>query len=80
MGIGMRRVTVKADGYLLTTDELLKRMPKAQAITLVQGHLRRMEESLNDPDILAAKIRLTKVLEELKLSQPHTAPDLRRNR
>jgi len=43
-------------------------MPKEQAIILVQGLLRRMEESLNVPDIPAAKIRVEKVLEELKLS------------
>jgi hypothetical protein len=43
-------------------------MPKEQAITLVQGILRRMEESLNVPGIPAAKARMEKVLEELKLS------------
>jgi hypothetical protein len=47
---------------------LLKRMPKEQAFILVQGFLRRMEGSLNVPDIPGAKIRLEKVLEELKLS------------
>jgi hypothetical protein len=68
VGIGMKRVSLKTEAYVLTTDELLKRMPKEQAITLVQGILRRMEESLNVPDIPAAKARMEKVLEELKLS------------
>ena len=65
----------KIEAYKLTSDELLKRMPKEQAITLVQGILRRMEESLNVPDIPAAKARMEKVLEELKLSQSAPAPD-----
>jgi hypothetical protein len=65
---GIKRVSVKAEAFHLTTDELLKRMPKEQAITFVQGALRRMEESLNVPDIPAAKTRLGKVLEELKRS------------
>ena len=43
-------------------------MPKEQAIVFVQGILRLMEESLNDPDIPASKIRIEKVLEELKRS------------
>ena len=64
----MKRVSLKTEAYQLTTDELLKRMSKEQAITLVQGILRRMEESLNVPDIPAAKARMEKVLEELKLS------------
>jgi hypothetical protein len=64
----MKRVSPKIEAYLLTTDDLLKRMPKEQAITLVQGILRGMEESLNVPDIPAAKARMEKVLEELKLS------------
>jgi hypothetical protein len=64
----MKRLSIKAEAYTLTSDELLKRMPKEQAIILVQGLLRRMEESLNVPDIPAAKIRMEKVLEELKLS------------
>jgi len=68
VGIDMKRVSLKIEAHQLTTDELLKRMPKEQAITVVQGILRRMEESLNVPDILAAKVRLEKVLEELKLS------------
>ena len=68
MGAGMKRVTLKTEAYQLTRDDLLKRMPKEQAFTLVQGILRRMEESLNVPDIPAAKARLEKDLEELKLS------------
>ena len=68
VGICMKCVSLITEAYVLTTDELLKRMPKEQAITLVQGILRRMEESLNVPDIPAAKARMEKVLEELKLS------------
>lgn len=75
MGFGMKRVSQKIEAYQLTTDELLKRLPKEQAITLVQGILRHMEESLNVPDIAAAKARMEKVLEELKLSQSAPAPD-----
>jgi hypothetical protein len=62
----MKHLSLKAEAYNLTSDELLKRMPKEQAIILVQGFLLRMEESLYVPDIPAAKIRLEKVLEELK--------------
>jgi hypothetical protein len=65
---GTKRVSLKLDAYQLTTDELLKRMPKGQAIAHVQGILRRMEESINVPDIPAAKARMEKVLEELKRS------------
>ena len=50
-------------------------MSKEQAITLVQGILRRMEVSLNESDIPAAKATMEKVLEELKLSQSAGAPD-----
>jgi len=64
----MKHLSLKAEAYKLSSDELLKRMPKEQAVILVQGFLRRMEESLNVPDIPAAKIRMEKVLEELKLS------------
>ena len=63
-----KHLSLKTEVYDLRSDELLKRMPKEQAIILVQGLLRRMEESLNVPDIPAAKIRVEKVLEELKLS------------
>jgi hypothetical protein len=64
----VKHLSLKAEACKLTSDELLKRMPKEQAIILIQGLLRRMEESLNVPDIPAAKIRMEKVLEELKLS------------
>ena len=52
----------------LTTDELLKRMPKEQAINLVQNILRTIEESSNAPDIPATKIRMENLLEDLKRS------------
>ena len=64
----MRRVSGKVEAFELTTDELLKRMSKKQAIIFIQGILRRMEESLDDPEVPAAKIRLEKVLEALKRS------------
>ena len=64
----MAHVSLSGEVYELTSGELLKRMTKEQAVTLVQGRLRRMEGSLNDPNIPAAKIRLEKLLEELKLS------------
>jgi hypothetical protein len=54
----MKHLSVKAETYKLPSDELLKRMPKEQAIILVQGLLRRMDEPLNVPDIPAAKIRM----------------------
>jgi hypothetical protein len=54
------------EAWKLTTDELLKRMSKEQAIIFIQGILRQMEESLNDPEVPAAKIRLEKVRDELK--------------
>ncbi len=62
----MERVSLKLEAWKLTTDELLKRMSKEQAIIFIQGILRRMEESLDEPEIPAAKIRLEKVLEALK--------------
>ena len=68
MGIGMRRVSLKIEAVQLTTDELLKRMSKEQAIVFIQRLLRQMEESLNEPEVPAAKIRMEKVLEELKRS------------
>ena len=55
----------------MTASGLLERMPKEQAIILVQGILHRMEESLDVPDIPAAKVRLEKVLDELKQAQSH---------
>lgn len=64
----MQRVSHKLELVKLTTDELLKRMPKEQAINLVQNILRTMEESSNAPDILASKIRMEELLEELKRS------------
>jgi len=67
----MKNVSVKLEVLGLTSDELLKRVPKEQATALVQRILRRMEESLDVPDIPAAKARLEKVLEKLKLSQSH---------
>lgn len=80
--VGMKHLAQKAstpssncrlevEAVQLTTDELLKRMPKEQAMTLVQGILRHMEGSLNVPDIPAAKARLEKVLEDLKLHDEH---------
>ena len=68
MGIGMKHVSLKIEACDLTTDELLKRMPKEQAIILIQGALHRLEEPSNDPEVPAAKIRLEKVLEALKRS------------
>ena len=56
----------KIEAYQLTTDELLKRMPKEQAINLVQNILRTMEKSPNASDIPATKIRMEELLEELK--------------
>ena len=64
----MKRVSQKLEAYDLTTDEFLKRMSKEQAIIFIQGILRRMEESLDDPEVPAAKIRLEKVLEALEQS------------
>jgi hypothetical protein len=64
----MKRVSLKLEAYELTTDELLKRMSKEQAIILIQGALHRLEEPSNDPEVPAAKIRLEKVLEALKRS------------
>jgi len=64
----MERVSHKLEAWKLTTDELLKRMSKEQAIIFIQGILHRMEESLDDPEIPAARIRLEKVLEALKRS------------
>ena len=64
----MKRVSLKIEAVQLTTDELLKRMSKEQAIVFIQRILRQMEESLNEPEVPAAKIRMEKVLEELKRS------------
>ena len=64
----MKHVSLKIEAVQLTTDELLKRMSKEQAIVFIQRILRQMEESLNEPEVPAAKIRMEKVLEELKRS------------
>jgi hypothetical protein len=66
VGIAMKRLSQELEAWKLTTDELLKRMSKEQAIVFIQGILCQMEESLNDPEVPAAKIRLEKVLDELK--------------
>jgi hypothetical protein len=67
-GERVQHVTHKVESLQLTTDELLKRMPKEQAIILVQTLLRKTEEFPDAPDIPAAKVRLETVLEELKRS------------
>ena len=64
----MKRVSLRLEAHQLTTDELLKRMSKEQAINLVQNILRTMEESSNAPDIPATKARMEKLLEDLKRS------------
>jgi hypothetical protein len=64
----MRRVSGKVEAYQLTTDELLKRMSKDQAIILTQNLLHLLDESSDDPEVPAAKIRLEKVLEALEQS------------
>jgi len=61
-------VTHKVEAVQLSRDELLKSMPKEQAINLVQNILRTLEESSNAPDIPATKIRMEKLLEDLKRS------------
>lgn len=43
-------------------------MLKEQAIAFIQGVLRQTEESLNEPDVVAAKIRMEEILEEWKRS------------
>ena len=62
----MNRVSAKVEAWSLTRDELLTRMSTEQAIILIQGILSQMEERLNHPAVSAAKIRLEKVLDELK--------------
>ncbi|PYU02461.1 MAG: hypothetical protein DMG38_00225 [Acidobacteria bacterium] len=64
----MEHVSLKIEALHLSRDELLKRMPKEEAINLVQNILRTMEGSSNAPDIPATKIRMEKLLEELKRS------------
>ena len=67
----MKHVSVKTEALEMTASGLLERMPREQAIILVQGILHRMEESLDVPDIPAAKVRLEKVLDELNHAQSH---------
>lgn len=59
----MKRVSLKLEAHQLTTDELLKRMSKEQAIVFIQGLLRQIEESLN-PDARAAKTRVDEIIGE----------------
>ena len=61
----MERVSLKCEVYGLSKDELLKRMSKEQAINLIQKILRLLEESPNDPEVHASRMRMQKVLEEL---------------
>jgi hypothetical protein len=61
-------LTHKVEAVQLSTNELLKRMTREQAINLVQNILRTLEESSNAPDIPATKVRMDKLLEELKRS------------
>ena len=61
----MERVSLKCEVYGLSKDELLKRMSKEQAINLIQKILRLLEESPNDPEVPASRMRMQKVLEEL---------------
>lgn len=61
-------LTQKLEAVQLSTNELLKRMTREQAINLVQNILRKLEESSNTPDIPATKVWVEKLLEELKRS------------
>jgi hypothetical protein len=61
----MERTSLKLEAYTLSKDELLKRMSKEQAIKLIRGVLRALEESPNAPDVPASRVRIQKVLEEL---------------
>ena len=61
----MQRVFLKAEVQILSKDELLKRMSKEQAINLIQRLLRALEESPNDPEVPASRLRMQQVLEEL---------------
>lgn len=63
VGIGMERVSLKIEVCQL--DEMLKRISKERAIVFIQSVLRQVEESLNEPDAPALKIRMEKILEEL---------------
>ena len=62
------QVTQKLEAVQLSTNELLKRMSREEAINLVQNVLRTLEKSSNAPDIPATKIRMEKLLEELQRS------------
>lgn len=64
----MDRVSTTVEAWTLTTSELLTRMSKEQAIIFMRGILSQMEERLSDPAVSAAKIRLEKVLDEVKRS------------
>src|SRR5438445_11081027 len=57
---------LKIEACDLTTDELLKRMPKEQAITLVQGILRRMEESRSEERRVGKECRYRRSLDHKK--------------
>ena len=61
----MERVSLKCEVHGLSKDESLKRMSKQQAINLMQKLLRLLEESPNDPEIPASRMRMQKVLEDL---------------
>jgi len=61
----MERVSLKLEAHGLSKDELLKRMSKEQAINFIQSVLRLLEESPNDPEVPASRMRMQKVLEEL---------------
>jgi hypothetical protein len=67
VGIGMERTSLKIEVCQL--NEMLKRISKEQAIVFIQSVLRQVEESLNEPDAPALKIRMEKILEELRRSQ-----------
>jgi hypothetical protein len=61
-------LTQRLEAVQLSTNELLKRMSREEAINLVQNVLRTLEKSSNAPDIPATKIRMEKLLEELQRS------------
>jgi hypothetical protein len=61
----MERVFLKCEVHGLSKDELLKRMSKEQAINLIQKLLRVLEESPNDPEVPASRMRMQQVLEDL---------------
>ena len=61
----MERVSLKSEVHGLAKEELLKRMSKEQAINLIKKLLRLLEESPNDPEVLASRMRMQKVLVDL---------------